>query len=265
MIRAGRTRKRSPALTRTTLSRGQVVANFKNTKTGRPIKDRIGLRYSSLVVVSFVSSDGKNARWQCRCDCGKFVTARGSNLTSGNVKSCGCRRGIVNRKRLTTHGCRHTSEYKAWRSIKLRCYAHTDQHFADYGGRGIVTCDGIRTAFECFLNAVGRKPFPRASIDRIDNERGYDCGQCEDCKQRMATNNLRWADYFQQSQNRRGNHKLTHNSLTLCIAEWSRRTGISSPTIRERIARGWTVKDALTVPAWSGHGARYSSKRIVAP
>lgn len=30
--------------------------------------------------------------WQCRCCCGKLIEVRGTGLTSGNTKSCGCRR-----------------------------------------------------------------------------------------------------------------------------------------------------------------------------
>lgn len=42
--------------------------------------------------------------------------------------------------------------------------------------------------------------------------------------------------------------KLTHAGETLSVTEWAKRTGITSTTIRARLAMGWTVADALTRP-----------------
>lgn len=236
------------------------MAESNRIHIGRPVKDLQGRRFSSLTVIEFAGiGRDKIAYWKCLCDCGQVHVSSGNNLQQGRVKSCGCRRGVVNRARLTTHGKRNTSEYKAWRSIKLRCFCPSSHNYADYGGRGIVACEGINNSFEYFHSAVGDKPFRGASIDRIDNERGYDCGQCDDCRQRKASCNMQWANWFQQAQNRRGNHKITHDGQTLCLAEWSRITGLSSPTIRERLARGWNVHDALTVHPLDGPSRRFHS------
>lgn len=50
--------------------------------------------YSRLTVLKRVEND-KNGKsvWLCRCECGEVCTVRGTNLTSGFTKSCGCRQG----------------------------------------------------------------------------------------------------------------------------------------------------------------------------
>lgn len=53
--------------------------------------ERVGQRFSRLLVVAR-DAPGKNGctRWLCRCDCGKETVVTNSNLTSSQVKSCGC-------------------------------------------------------------------------------------------------------------------------------------------------------------------------------
>jgi hypothetical protein len=50
-----------------------------------------GQRFERLTVVKRHGSDDRGASlWLCKCDCGKLVVARGSNMMSGHVRSCGC-------------------------------------------------------------------------------------------------------------------------------------------------------------------------------
>jgi hypothetical protein len=51
-----------------------------------PLKDITGNKYGKLTVLSYAGG----GKWECRCDCGKTVTARGDHLKSGNTVSCGC-------------------------------------------------------------------------------------------------------------------------------------------------------------------------------
>ena len=43
-------------------------------------------------------------------------------------------------------------------------------------------------------------------------------------------------------------HLFTHDGKTLTLKEWAAITGISSLSLRSRIANGWTIHDTLTVP-----------------
>lgn len=57
--------------------------------------DLTGKRFGRLLVLGF---DGRtnsgNAIWRVRCDCGVEFDARGTNLKSGNTRSCGCIRRL---------------------------------------------------------------------------------------------------------------------------------------------------------------------------
>lgn len=71
---------------------------------GGRTKDMLGFRTGSLVVVAAAQpyvnpSGGTSAQWLCRCDCGAEVVKRGSALSSGKAKSCGCARSTSNRGR----------------------------------------------------------------------------------------------------------------------------------------------------------------------
>jgi hypothetical protein len=50
--------------------------------------------------------------------------------------------------------------------------------------------------------------------------------------------------------NKRGRAMLlAHDGRTLSSSDWSRLTGIGEKTIRTRLILGWTIDDALTIPA----------------
>jgi len=98
-------------------------------------------------------------------------------------KSCGCR-SSRNRR----HGLSDTPIHRVWSDMKYRCELPTNQAYPRYGGRGITVCERWQT-FENFLEDMGDKP-PGMSIDRIDNDKGYEPSNC------------RWATDLEQSRNR---------------------------------------------------------------
>lgn len=165
-----------------------------------------GLRFGRLLVIR---RDGSNHRrkamWLCRCDCGNEHRVAGSYLTSGRTTSCGCFQREDLSKRRTKHGAcklrQRWPEYGAWLTMINRCHLPTAQKYRDYGARGISVChrwrfgDGERSGFECFIADMGRRPDPSLSIDRIDNDSGYE------------PNNCRWATALQQANNRRAYRK----------------------------------------------------------
>lgn len=58
-----------------------------------------------------------------------------------------------------------------------RCTNPQSKSFKDYGGRGITVCERW-SEFLNFYADMGQRPSPKHSIDRIDNERGYEPGNC---------------------------------------------------------------------------------------
>lgn len=68
-----------------------------------------------------------------------------------------------------------------------RCTNQKHPSFPRYGGRGITVCDRWRS-FNTFLADMGDPP-PERSLDRIDNDRGYEPSNC------------RWATRSEQARN----------------------------------------------------------------
>lgn len=225
--------------------------------------DITGKRFGKVTAVALVESVNGRRRWDCLCDCGKLLVVQQNNLQSGNTTSCGCShigKKMPNRKKPRRdlgrlgmkprhgHACgyKKTSEYGTWFAIIARCFDENCPAYPRYGGRGIRMCDGWRASFESFLESMGTKPSPDLSIDRIDNERGYDCGRCDDCLARNASANCRWATRKEQSRNMRSNHMITYNNETLPICDWAERLGIRVGVLHHRIGRGWSIDDALS-------------------
>lgn len=168
--------------------------------------------------------------WLCRCDCGTEKVLRGSHVASGETTSCGCRRS----SRGDVSG---TPEYRAWLNMIARCTHPHHEAYARYGGRGITVCPEWLESFERFVADVGPRPSHALSLERIDNARGYEPGNC------------RWATSVEQNRNRRSNRTLTYHGETRCLSEWAQRYGLSPALLTFRLRAGWELEQALsTVP-----------------
>ena len=150
-----------------------------------PWIDLTGQRFGRLLVVAESVPRGRPSRWTCQCDCGVRKSVSIGELRSGGTVSCGC----LKRDRLTTHGKHATATYRAWVSMIQRCTNPRSQSWDLYGARGITVSDRWKT-FEAFLADMGECP-RGLSIDRIDNDRGYEPDNC------------RWVTPLEQARNRR--------------------------------------------------------------
>ncbi len=121
----------------------------------------------------------------------------------------------------------------AWDTMLQRCTNPKHAQFHDYGGRGIQVHPDLRT-FAGFLAVVGERPSSKHSLDRIDNEKGYEPG------------NLRWATRREQALNKRSNHLITFEGKTQPLAAWAEERGIEYNTLRSRIVTyGWPLEKAM--------------------
>lgn len=129
-------------------------------------------------------------------------------------------------------------EYVSWVCLKQRCTNPKHPAFHNYGGKGVRICEQWAgpEGFPRFLRDMGRKPTPGHTLDRIDSDGHYEPGNC------------RWSNWTEQGRNRRTNRVLTVGGETLCIAEWSERTGITQSNISNRLRDGWSADEAVTTP-----------------
>lgn len=136
-----------------------------------------------------------------------------------------------------THGLSKTQEYRAWQTMRLRCTVPTNQAYPDYGGRGITVCAAWMDSFETFLADMGTKPSPDFELDRIDNDEGYEPGNC------------RWTTRSENDRNRRSTVWVVYRGERVRLIDLTERFGIRQDTAQWRIDKGWSVEDAVEKPA----------------
>lgn len=164
--------------------------------------DMSGERYGRLVVIERAGTDrNRNALWKCICDCGNEKVVTGKCLRSGDTRSCGCLqlenlREQAHKGNCNTHGDAHSRLYEVWATMIQRCTNENSKRYPYYGGRGITVCDEWKK-YDNFLKWAHENGYsenaPRGecTLDRIDNDKGY-----EPC-------NCRWVSMKVQSNNRR--------------------------------------------------------------
>jgi len=208
----------------------------------KTIIDLTGQKFGLLTVLS--KSDktrGKRNRiaWKCLCECGKEVLVVGEQLRYGVTKSCGCLKRKIAKDNHTKHGFANKERlYTIWRHIRGRCSDKNDKRYKNYGGRGITVCDEWLNSYLSFRNWAMENGYnDNLTIDRIDVNGNYEPSNC------------RWATQKEQANNMTTNHLLELNGEIMNIKQWSERIGIKYMTILYRLKKGWSIKDALTIPA----------------
>lgn len=158
-------------------------------------KDLTGKTFGKLEVLGFCSwvTHGKNPRvsyWKCRCICGNIKSIKGTHLTRGDTKSCGCYK---------------PNKLPLGEANLNVVYSGYKRHAKNRGLVWNITKNDFRTITSCDCYYCGSGPSnsnkgPRSNgafiyngIDRVDNTEGYThgnivpcCGQCNRMKSNLS-------------------------------------------------------------------------------
>lgn len=194
--------------------------------------DIIGKEFGRLKVVGvpYMKEFGSYRKKvvECVCECGEMPVVVVSQLRSGHTRSCGCLMRDTGRDRHLTHGMKGTKEYLAWKSIKTRTRNASSGCAHNYMLRGITMSeqwDGP-DGFQKFFNEIGPAPSAKHSVDRIDNDRGYEPG------------NVRWATRSEQNRNTRQVHFVDYEGVLMPLIDASIKSGVNYGTLHSRVKRG---------------------------
>lgn len=143
---------------------------------GRKTVDLSGQTFGDLLVLEQIKGDGDCAKWKCRCSCGNIHEVKSPYLRRGEIKSCG-----------------KCKEHYAWQGVGEMSgwYYGTVKRNADRRGyefnisKEYLWCLFLEQDRKCALteqdiffvrnitnNTISRR-MQTASLDRIDNDRGY--------------------------------------------------------------------------------------------
>jgi hypothetical protein len=209
---------------------------------GDAVKINTGDRFDRLTVISFAGRDRFNyKRWLCRCDCGAEKVVNQGVIITPHPHSCGaCQREILSGRASEihrVHGLSARPEYAVWRAMINRCHNPENKSFLRYGGRGISVCERWRNSCVAFLSDMGERPSPKHTIERINNDGGYEQSNC------------RWGTRLEQARNTRSTTFLEFRGQRRPLTEWANIIGIKPATVRRRLViQGYSTERALTEP-----------------
>lgn len=172
---------------------------------------------------------GANRRFlEVRCVCGVVKEIYKDNLP--RTFSCGC----LSIRNATRHGQYKTTTYKSWQTMLARCLNQNTPYYHHYGGRGISVCQRW-LKFENFLTDMSHRPDGK-TLNRIDNDGGYEPGNCE------------WATRSEQMENTRQTRFLTVNGQTMSVNQWAIHLNVKRNTLYNRLFSGWTPERTILTP-----------------
>ena len=121
--------------------------------------------------------------------------------------------------------------------MHLRCYQKSHPAYDRYGGRGIKVCPEWYRNFAAFRAwALANGYADNLSIDRIDNNKGYEPSNC------------RWATKKQQARNRQDSIYVTAFGERKLLLDWfdDARCLVAPNVVRKRLYAGHEPEWAMT-------------------
>jgi hypothetical protein len=131
---------------------------------------------------------------------------------------------------------------KTWEGIANRCLNPNASNYASYGGRGIQLYKywqgplGLRR----FARAMGDRPSPFHSIDRINPNRNYDPFNCQ------------WKSTREQFNNKRNTRRIMWKGEERSLADIADLEGMIYGTLQHRLKLGMSIEAAINKPLGKG-------------
>lgn len=210
-----------------------------------------GQRFGNATVIKQIGTKNHAVLWECLCDCGNTFKTTSGHLISGHSKSCGCLRKKQTSLNFKKHGESETRLHRVWSNMKTRCTNVNNRSYKNYGGRGIKICSQWLNDFAAFSEWAKNNGYSaNLTIDRMDNDKGYNPENC------------RWVDTKTQNRNRRSNHLFEYKGEKKTLAEWCEEYDLKLHTLLKRISLGWSMEKALTTrPLAKYHNNNFQDKK----
>lgn len=202
------------------------------------VKDITGQKFGSWTVLyrSKTNGTGRNARWVCRCICGREEVVNGSQMRTGHSSCCRKCSGAKIAKAKRTHGEAGTHRdksgasitYMRWNGMRARSASNKTLEGMRYAKRDIECCERWSN-YRLFFEDMGECPSDKHTLDRINNDLGY----CKD--------NCRWATQTEQQRNKSSNRMVEYNGSKMCVAEFAELICMRYHKCARLVRAGWTT------------------------
>lgn len=202
------------------------------------IGDLTGMVFTNLTILSHVSGNRGYAKYIASCACGGERIIKASDICrrdSRAIYSC-CGMTAYQLKYGHKRKNQHPAYY-IWAKMKERCSNASPKNmktYKNYGGRGIAVCEEWQE-WEPFMLWADSNGYGKGlEIDRIDVNGNY------------CPENCRWTTKRINRQNKRNTRWVLFGKDTLLpLADASVLFRVSNGYLRSRLARGWTLDQAL--------------------